>query len=90
MKKVELLFYRTNPSEGNQGIKNVLVQITDPDGNNAYDWGMCYWDGKEWGSVGEVPEGFTVSIHSWSNMIDPAVILTEPSRIIPIKGKFDI
>ena len=90
MKKVELLFYRTNPSEANQGIKNVLVQITDPDGNNAYDWGMCHWDGAEWGTMGEVPEGFTVSIHSWANMIDPAILLKGQPLIIPISGKFDI
>ncbi len=84
MKKVELIFYRTNPSEKNIGIKNVLVQITDDKGLNSYDWGMCNWDGAEWGSVGEVPEGWTVSIHSWSNMVDPQVLLVEPSKIIRI------
>lgn len=86
MKKIELIFYRTNPSKKQTGIKHVLVQITDPDGGNIYDWGFCNWDGEKWGNVGEIPALFEVSIHSWANCPNPSALLKDPPKIIPIKG----
>jgi len=89
MKKVELLFYRTNPSEKNQGMKYVLFQITDAEGGNTYDWGFALWDGLQW-DMPEPPPDFTLQVHSWSNNVDPAIILTDPTKIIPVKGRFDL
>lgn len=80
MKKIELLFYRTAPSEENTGIKNVLWEINDGT-NLSHDWGFAVWDGREWEPI-EVPEGYTATVHSWANCIDPAKLLKEESKII--------
>ena len=85
MKKIELLFYRTNPPEKNQGMKYVLFQITDAEGLNTYDWGFALWDGTQW-DMPEAPPDFKLQVHSWSNNVDPKLLLTEPTRIIPISG----
>lgn len=85
MKKIELIFYRTNPSEVNQGMKHVLFQITDADGGNTYDWGYALWDGLQW-DMPEPPPDFALHVHSWANTVDPQLLLKDPPKIIPIKG----
>ena len=81
MKKIELAFYRTNPSPKNIGIKHVLWEIADASGLLTYDWGFQVWDGQAWGEI-EVPEGFTAQVHSWANCVNPDLLLKEPSKII--------
>lgn len=82
MKKVELIFYRTNPSDTNQGLKHVLWEITDSENVITFDWGYAMWDGKAWNEI-EVPEGYTAQVHSWANTVNPDV-LTNESKIIRI------
>lgn len=85
MKKIELLFYKTNPSEKNQGLKHVLWEVTDPEGGKAHDWGFCEWNGFDWNMSGvEPPEGFTARVAFWANPVDPILLLKEQSKIIRI------
>jgi len=81
MKKIELLFYKTTPSEKNKGLKHVLWEVTGPDNIVTYDWGFAQWDGQAWEPI-EVPAGFTAQIHSWANCVNPDLLLKEPSKII--------
>jgi hypothetical protein len=80
MKKIELLFYKTNPSEKNTGLKHVLWEIVDESGNKTYDWGFCEWSGMAWGDI-EVPEGYTAQVFAWANTVNPD-LLTVEKRII--------
>ena len=83
MKKIEMLFYKTNPAEDNTGFKYVLWAITDSEGNINHDWGFADWLGKEW-DVMEVPEGYEAKVEYWANTINPELLLKEPSRIIKL------
>lgn len=83
MKKIELLFYKTNPSPKNIGIKHVLWEVADSEGTNTYDWGFAVWDGAAWEDI-EVPHGFTTQIHSWANTVDPAVLIKDAGKIISL------
>ena len=84
MKKVELMFYRTKPSEKNAGLKHVLWEITDKDGTVTHDWGFGFFNGESWESL-EVPEGYSAKVHSWANTTNPASLVNE-NRIIPVRG----
>lgn len=82
MKKIELLFYPTTPSETNIGFKHVLIKITD--GNQVkYDWGFAYWNGTAWDPI-ETPEGVTAEVEYWANTVDPEILLKEESKIITL------
>lgn len=81
MKEVTLMFYKTIPSEENIGLKNVLWEISDTEGNLTHDWGFGNWDGKEWGAI-PTPEGYTAKVAYWANTVDPELILKEKSKII--------
>lgn len=83
MKKVEMLFYPTLPSEENSGLKFVLWQVTDTAGVINHDWGFAEWDGLAWQPI-EVPEGYEAKVVWWSNPVDPEVLLKQPSKIIRI------
>ncbi len=80
MRKIELVFYNVYPSEKNTGLKHVLWEITDKDGNVNYDWGFAEWDGLAWGNI-EVPEGYTAQVYSWANTVDPVFVLVEKKII---------
>lgn len=80
MKIIELIFYTTNPSEKNTGLKHVLWEITDDAGKVTHDWGFGEWDGTAWGVI-EVPEGYTAQVHSWANTTEPGLLVNE-RRII--------
>lgn len=82
MKKVELLFYKTNPSKENIGFKHVLFEIADREGNITHDWGFAYWNVDDWDSV-EVPEGYQSKVVAWANTVNPDIVLNE-SKIIKI------
>lgn len=81
MKKIEMLFYPTLPSEQNAGLKFVLFEVTDAASVVTYDWGFAMWNGLEWEPV-EVPGGYTCTVKWWGNTVDPDVLLKEPSKII--------
>jgi len=83
MKKIEMLFYSTNPSEKNTGFKFVLWAVADSEGNITYDWGFADWLGKEW-DVLPAPEGYQAKVEMWSNTLDPELLLKEESKIIRI------
>ena len=85
MKKIEMLFYKTVPSEKNAGLKYVLWEVTDPAGGIAHDWGFCEWDGLDWIGV-DTPEGFNAKVVYWANTIDPQILLKEQSKIISLPG----
>jgi hypothetical protein len=82
MKKLELLFYSTTPSEKNIGFKHVLIKITDGD-QVKHDWGFAYWNGTAWDAI-ETPEDVTAEVVFWANTIDPEVLLKEESKIISL------
>lgn len=82
MKTIELLFYQTNPSEENKGIKNVLWEVSDGKSIN-YDWGFAVWNGTDWDEI-ETPDGYSAKVHSWANCVNPAKLLKEESKIIRI------
>ena len=79
MKEIVLMFYSVNPSEKNKGMKFVLWEVTDADNKVIYDWGLCEWDGKEWGKV-DVPEGYTAKVVRWANSPHPDTLMA--SKII--------
>ena len=82
MKKVELLFYKTNPSKENIGFKHVLFEIADSEGNITHDWGFAYWLGTEWDAI-EVPDGYQSKVAAWANTVNPSVVLNE-TKIIKV------
>ena len=83
MKEVRLMFYAVNPSPENVGLKHVLFEIVDGEGQAAHDWGFAYWAGAEWEEV-EVPKDFTCKVIRWANTVNPEVLLKEPSKIIKL------
>ena len=83
MKKIEMVFYKTNPVEKNTGLKFVLWAVTDTDGNINHDWGFADWVGSEWDAM-EVPEGYTAKVEYWANTVNPELLLKEPSKIITL------
>lgn len=83
MKKVEMLFYPTVPSEKNAGLKFVLWEVTDAGGVVNYDWGFAEWDGLQWQSI-EVPEGYEAKVKWWSNTLNPDVLVKDESKIIRV------
>lgn len=82
MKKIELLFYPTNPSKENIGMKIVLWEVT-VDKQVIHDWGFAYWGGESWDALAS-PDGVTAVVSRWSNTPDPEVLLKEPSKIIKL------
>lgn len=80
MQKIEMLFYSTNPSETNTGLKFVLFEITTDESQVIHDWGFADWDGKEWGSI-DTPEGFTCKVVRWANTVDPDLLMKEKKII---------
>lgn len=83
MKKLEMLFYPTLPSEKNTGMKFVLFKITTDHGEILHDWGFCEWLGKGWGDV-PTPENFSCEVVWWSNTLSPDVLIKEKSKIIKL------
>lgn len=83
MKKIEMLFYSTLPSEKNTGFKYVLFEITTDESQIIYDWGFCDWNGKEWDPV-EAPAGFSSKVVYWANTVDPDLLVKEKSKIIRV------
>lgn len=81
MKKIEMIFYKTTPSETNTGLKFVLWAVDGPAGI-AHDWGFCEWKGTEWDEI-QVPEGYTASVVRWANTVEPDLLLNE-SKIISL------
>lgn len=81
MKKIELLFYKVNPSAKNTGLKHVLFEVTTDEAEVKHDWGFAYWDGSAWEEI-EMPEGFEAKVHSWANTVDPELLLKDKSLII--------
>ena len=82
MKKVELLFYKTNPSKENIGFKHVLIKVADMEGNIVHDWGFAYWLGEAWDAI-EAPEGYQAKVIAWANTVNPSVVLNE-TKIIKV------
>lgn len=78
--KIELIFYRTDPSPENIGMKQVLFKVTDSVGKVNYDFGYADWLGTEWDNV-PVPEGYTIEVHSWANNPDPKHLIEEGKLI---------
>ena len=83
MKKIELLFYKTNPSPKNIGMKHALWEVTKPDGSIIYDWGFAEWSGVAWNPI-EVLDGFTTQIHSWANTVHPDLLVKDAGKIISL------
>ena len=86
MKKVELLFYKTLPSEKNAGLKHVLWAITDKDGIVTHDWGFGFFTGESWEPL-ETPPGYTAEVVYWASTVNPDILLND-RRIIPLNGEF--
>jgi hypothetical protein len=85
MTKIEMLFYKTDPSETNTGMKYVLFEVTTDESQIIHEWGFADWLGKEWGEV-PAPEGFSTKVVRWANTGDPALLLEE-KRIVLLNGK---
>lgn len=83
MKKLEFLFYPTNPSEKNAGLKFVLFEVTTNEGTVLHDWGFAEWNGLEWLAV-EAPEGYSVKVKWWANTLNPDLLIKEPGKIIKL------
>jgi hypothetical protein len=91
MKKIEMLFYSTEPSKKNTGMKYVLFEIVMPSkdfplthqstGEIIYEWGFLEWLGEKWGDI-EVPTDWACTVKYWANTLDPAVLLKEESKIV--------
>lgn len=83
MKKIEMVFYKTNPSEKNTGLKYVLWEIVTCPGEvcavsqTTHDWGFAFWDGKIWEPM-QVPDGWQANVAYWANTVDPELLLKEP------------
>lgn len=93
MKKIEMVFYKTKPSEKNTGLKYVLWEIQVPghkpdscevEYSITHDWGFASWDGKEWEAI-DVPNGYTAEVIWWANTVNPELLLKEPSKIISLR-----
>lgn len=84
MKKIEMPFYKTMPSEKNAGMKMVLWEVTTNEGKNVHDWGFCEWDGTAWGDI-EMPEGYSAIVVWWANTVNPELLLKEESKIISLR-----
>lgn len=86
--KVEMLFYSTNPSKENIGMKlvlwEVLIEKPEQEPDIQHDWGFAHWNGTEWDSPGQLPEGMTAVVCRWANTLNPEVLLKEPSKIIKL------
>lgn len=86
MKKIEMLFYSTNPAPDNTGLKlvlwEVLIEVEGKEPEIKHDWGFAYWGGESWDMLA-TPENVTAVVCRWSNTLDPAVLLEE-KRIIKI------
>lgn len=80
MKKIEMVFYKTSPSEKNTGLKYVLWEINDGTAI-THDWGFAFWDGKIWEPM-QVPDGWQANVAYWANTVNPELLLKEPSKII--------
>lgn len=83
MKKIEMLFYKTLPSEKNAGLKYVLWEVTYADSQIKHDWGFCEWTGTDWIGV-DTPEGVEAKVIFWANTVSPELLLKEQSKIIRI------
>ena len=84
-KKIEMVFYKTNPSEKNTGLKYVLFEITTDESQVVHDWGFAYWGGKEWDAIPR-PEGIkSADVIWWANTVNPELLLKEPSKIISLR-----
>lgn len=83
MKKIELIFYPTAPSEKNTGLKHVLFEIITNESEIIHDWGFAEWLGDKWGEV-PTPEGFACKVVFWANTVDPDLLLKEKSKIIQL------
>jgi len=81
MKKIEMFFYKTDPSEKNTGLKFVLWEVTDDKGTVTHDWGFADWLGTEW-DILHVPDGYAIKVVYWANTIDPYILLEEKPRIV--------
>lgn len=88
-----MIFYPTNPSETNIGLKFVLwgVKLRDQYNNTdqpiTYDWGFANWNGKSWDPLndGDGPTlTFFAEVVRWANTIDPEILLKEESKIISL------
>lgn len=69
MKKLELMFYQTDPAPKNLGMKIVLFEIQGSDGL-IHDYGMADWLGTEWDVVPEL-QGHPHRVFCWANWPDP-------------------
>lgn len=83
MKKIEMVFYKTKPSENNIGLKYVLWEVNDGT-TVAHDWGFANWTGSEWEAI-EVPNGYTADVIWWANTVDADLLLKQKSKIISLR-----
>lgn len=81
-RKIEMVFYKTNPSEINKGLKFVLWEVDDGV-QLIHDWGFAEWNGFDWEPIEQV-EGYTTTVLFWSNTVNPELLLKEPSKIIKL------
>lgn len=79
MKKLNLVFYQTNPSLKNTGMKIVLFEI-ETEAGIIHDYGMCDWIGDKWDEV-PMLQGHVFRVYCWANWPDPKN-LTESKVII--------
>lgn len=74
---VSLTYYKTSPEKTNTGIKHVLWEVITDKNEKVYDWGFAEWLGDAWGDSGaDLPEGYSISVHSWANTLDPTVLVS--------------
>lgn len=86
MKKIELMFYPTNPSPENVGLKHVLWEIEQMNEDSPivkHDWGFGYWNGQGWDML-ELPAGWFAVVKYWANTVDPELLLKEKGKIISL------
>lgn len=81
MKKIEMVFYSTDPSKTNTGLKYVLFEVTTNESEVKHDWGFCYWTGTEWEPL-PMPEGYKCVVIWWANTGNPELLLKEESKIV--------
>lgn len=78
MQEVKFMFYKTNPSPQNVGLKLVLWEVIIPDEGGVgiqYDWGFGNWNGQSWDPI-EMPEGVTAQVGRWANTVNPVVLMS--------------
>ena len=85
MKKIEMLFYPSEPSATNIGMKFVLFEVETDEGTIVKEWGFAYWLGDKWDEV-PMPDGFKWVVKFWANTIDPAILFEEEKKIIRLRG----